>query len=33
MSVDRALPREAVAQAPNVLILDQPEPAAGLPGR
>jgi len=33
MSVDRSLPREAVAQAPNVLILDQPEPAAGLPGR
>jgi protoheme IX farnesyltransferase len=33
MSVDRSLPREAVAQAPHVLILDQPEPASGIPGR
>ena len=33
MSVDRSLPREAVAQAPHVLILDQPEPPSGMSGR
>jgi protoheme IX farnesyltransferase len=33
MSVDRSMPREARAEAPEVLILDQPAPAAGMPGR
>jgi len=33
MGVDRALPREAQAQAPEVLILDQPAPSAGPLGR
>jgi protoheme IX farnesyltransferase len=33
MSVDRALPREAQAETPQVLILDQPTPVAGPTGR
>jgi protoheme IX farnesyltransferase len=33
MSVDRALPREAQAETPQVLILDQPAPVAGQLGR
>ena len=33
MGVDRSMPREARAEAPEVIILDQPAPAAGMPGR
>ena len=33
MSVDRSMPREARAEAPEVILLDQPAPAAGIPGR
>jgi protoheme IX farnesyltransferase len=33
MGVDRSLPRQARAEAPEVIILDQPSPASPIPGR
>jgi hypothetical protein len=33
MGVDRSLPREAQAEAPEVLILEQPAPGGGPLGR
>jgi hypothetical protein len=33
MGVDRAIPHEAQAETPEVLILDQPAPVAGPLGR
>lgn len=33
MGVDRTIPREARAETPEVLILDQPAPATPIPGR